>query len=424
VATTLDLPADGETSYGNKLRTAITTVRDVADAAFASSQVSVSGMPGIVFIDNFKQGSEVPGSTVSDDTLLSRALSYAKTQTYIPAVCVTPNTPRLVTFTQSVPVNFPGFKICGVPWTPVHWQNPEVSGGFNSVTRVRLNCGINGASWLVASATTINGAVSNIAFDSSNGNTQFAATTAGDFRAWSFHNLSFQAFKHVLGNPTQAFATTLCSITGVWNMTTALGMQCYLIGSDNDFWVAGSCNIGPSGNGSNLSNGEYLMRFGTSKTNYGGIYFTNDDNWRCLQLAGDMRYQAGNRLKGLRLEGRNMDDPAVGAAVRISGGGWSLDGCDLNYGMTNPSAITGGDRGMIHITGGEVSLNDITIDHANGLDKSTTNVVFISGGEVGVSRFKRGTKSGSWGSIRPRVQQTTAGLVAASDYSVNVVTAA
>jgi hypothetical protein len=367
---------------------------------------------GTVDLDSF------PGKT--DEDKLTPALAQIAGESYKRAIRLPAG--RIVgPFTQTRKT-FPGLKFVGP--SDVGWQNVEQGGGVLNQTRVRVNTGIGANSWWVGSGQVFNVLFANFACESTNGNSQFIhhPVSSGTLYGSTFDSLGFQAFKHVLGNPADPLALTLCDTSGRWNMTTALGRQIDVAGSDNDLWVGGRCNIGPSGNGKSSGKGEYLVSLRTGKTNYGGIYITADDQWRALLLQGDSRYQMGNRLHGFRIEGRNAGDASPGALVKVTGGGWDMTGFDLNYAMANPGAYTEADRGYIHQTGGMLHADGITVDRASGVAE-TVPIVYVSGGETIVRSVKRGTKGGAW-TRRPVVAQTRDGLVVDSDPTVEVVTLA
>jgi hypothetical protein len=372
-------------------------------------------MPGVALLDSF--------SGATDDDKLTAALSYATQQTQKPAI-MWPN--RLVTFTQPRQM-FSGMHLGGPP--VVGLQNVEISSGALNLTRVRLNVGTESGAWLVpptGGGSVYDVTVRDLSFESTNAASQFMyyPVASGTVYGASLHNLDFQGFVHVLGSRTNPLSFTLSSCTGLWNMTTAKGTQVCIAGSDNlSLWTGGLCNIGPAGDNSTPGNGEYLVSIQTAKSNWGGLYITSDDGFRALELAGTDSFQVGNRLRGFVLEGRNAGDPCLGSLVRCSGGGWELDGFDLNYAMSSPASFTDHtDKGYITVTGGSLFLNCGTTDRATGVAESVP-VVYASGGEVIATRWKRCTKGGSW-TGRPVVQQATAGLVLASDSTVTVTTAA
>lgn len=382
------------------------------DNAITGVVVNSGIIPGVAMLDSF--------SGATDDDKLTNALSYAAAQTQKPAIMFPA---RFVSLTQSRTM-FSGMKLVGPP--VVGWQNPEQGGNLLNPTRVRLNVGSGTSSWLIGTTGSLfDVAIRDLSFESTNNVSQFIEykVAQGTLYCCNFHNLGFQNFRNVLGNETDALAMTLCSCTGDWNMNTAKGTQINIAGSDNlNLWRAGSINIGPSGNGTNLAGGLYLVKLSTQKSNIANVYITADDNWRALQLSGSTVNQASNRLSGWVIEGRNPSDPSVGALVRVSGGNWSLRESSVNYAMSSPSTYTDlTDRGYIHQTGGTLILDDIGIDRATGVAESVP-AVLISAGELAVARFTRATRGGTW-TGRPIVQQTTSGLVAASDYSVTVTTA-
>jgi hypothetical protein len=361
----------------------------------------------------------------SDDLKLDAALTYVAAQTQKPAIMIPVG--RMPTFTTTGRALFSGLKIIGPP--VVGFQNVEQSGGALNPTRIRVNVGTGTSSWFVGTGNVFNVYFADLSIESTNSNSQFIEhkVANGTLYAGTFRNLSFQAFKHVLGNTTDALSITLCSFTGDWNMTTAKGCQVNLAGSDNvNLWRAGSLNVGPAGNGSVLGAGEYLVKLSTAKTKIGGIYITADDQFRALLLQGNMTFQAGNLLTGFVIEGRNKDDPATGALVRCTGGGWRLEGSELNYAMASPATYTDAtDRAYIHQTGGNLHVVGPTMDRTEG-QAVTMPLLLASGGEAIVRQAQRGTKTSSpvWGTNRPVVQQTTAGLIIDTDATVTLTTAA
>lgn len=381
-----------------------------ADQAAARSAIGVD--VGYVRADDF------PGST--DDERLTAALAYAAAQPYKPAVMLPVG--RLVTYTQTQTL-FSGMKLIG-PGDIVGWQNIELSGGTLNPVRIRLNVGEGSSAWLAGGSGNIyNVFIGNLAFESSNGASQFLhyPVANGTLFACTFHRLAFNGFKHVLGRPADPLSITLTSLTGEWMMNTAYGTQATLAGSDNDLWVGGTCNVGgrqdlPS------SHGEYLLRLATAKSNYGPVYLTADNGWRAILAQGSMTYQAGNRIYGMRIEGRNATDPSLGALMRVTGGGWQFQGIDLNYAMTQPDIYGTPDRGMIHMTGGVLHVSGVTVARANDQAESVP-ILYAAGGEAIIRAAQRSTKGGSWVG-RPIVQQSQEGFVIDHDPTITLVSGA
>lgn len=401
-----------------------------ADAAYVLAQGAAGGsanpvsvaLPGVVLLDSFRQGSEVVGSTVTDDTLLTRAMTYAAAQTLKPVI-MWPN--RKTTFTQTGRVCFDGMKFSG-PWD-VGMMNIEIASGTLNPTNTRINAGTGTAAWLVCTSKVNNMYIGNLCFDSSNKNTQFlhAPGTSG-VGACTFHNLGFQAFKHVFGQPTVPMATTLVNCTGSWEMTTAQDTQTTIAGSDNDFWIGGANNIGPSGNALTDGAGRPLMIWRTEKTNVGGLFITADDNWRAMTLTGTEEFQSGTYFQGLRIEGRNTNDPATGALILVTGGQWGITQSNIRYGMSAPSTVgVAGDRALVQVSSGTLDLDMITTDKTAAI-ASTVPFLLVSGTGVAYATRIRWGRKGTGGAAYanlPIVQQTAAGKIT-NDATTQLVTAA
>lgn len=382
--------------------------------ALTPSSPTVAPYPGVVMLDSF---------TGTDNQRLQAAMDYCKTRPggYTPAIMFPA---RTVTFTTSF-TTYSGMKLVGP--AIVGWQNPEISGGNLNPGKVVLNCGIDAASFLVGTATNYDGYVANLAFVSTNQATQFFhhPLANGTAYCWAFHNLSFQGFKHVVGNPTNTTAITAWKISGAWNVTTPLDTQFSWGGSDSDLFTDGCCNIGAGGQGVFLGAGKPLMFCSSlGKSNIYGMFFTCDDQWRAIRVTGTPSFGPGLYMSNMRIEGRNTNDPSEGALVRVQSGHCSLTRCSISYAMTNPTLYSDGpDRGVLHQTGGVFDVDHVTYDRATGVSQDVP-FMFTSGGEGSIEHVRVGAKGGAWTDI-PLVQKTpTVGAKFTNDASVRLLVAA
>jgi hypothetical protein len=175
--------------------------------------------------------------------------------------------------TLSTPTTtFSGMKISGAPnpGYQVYEQNPKLVR-----TRVTLACGQDNSSAFVGTATTYGIYIGNLTLTSSNQASQFYhhPLSAGTSFATTIENMEFFGLKYGIGNPTNRYAATLNKFIGAWQIQVPYAEQICMGGSDNDFWVEGSCNIGDSS--SVAGAGKYLIILnGMDKTTVGPIYVT------------------------------------------------------------------------------------------------------------------------------------------------------
>ena len=343
-------------------------------------------MPGTVLLDSF------PGA--SDDDRLTAALAYAQAQPFIPTILLGG---RAYVFTRTQNT-FSGMRLSG---PTVGWQNPELSGGKFTPCRVTLNVGSGANSWLVGTATNFDGYVGNLSFVSGNGASQFFhhPLANGTAYCWTFHSLSFLGFKNVMGNATDGAALTCCTISGQWTIVGGLDTQIHVQGSDSDFWTDGSCNIGPDSNGN--GGGKFLAVFTSmGKTNVGGMYFTADAGWRALLIQGSPNYGPGLTFSGMRIEGRNPNDPSYGALVRVQSSNVMFRDTWIAYAMSNPGAYTDAiDKGVVHVTGGDAIFDGVTYDRAANVGQDVPLFRVEAGAALEVAHVRTCSRGGGWSAL-------------------------
>jgi hypothetical protein len=197
-----------------------------------------------------------------------------------------------------------------------------------------------------------------------------------------------------------------------------------LKGADNRAIFRDGLNIGSGTTPAAGANGKYLLWFTSlSKSNIGPMYITADNGWRGIKYQGSSSSGYGTTITGAVIEGRNPGDPCVGILVNVIGGAVTLRDCNVNCGMTAPSA---GENGLIQISGTDtqVVIDGCSFGHATGV-AVTTPCVYVTGtaAQVRVRNVTHSVRSGgpTWGTQLPVVQQTTAGLVKDSDTSISLV---
>jgi len=372
---------------------------------------------GVTAFDSFA------GST--DMAKLTAAMSYAAAQTYKPVIQLGN---RAYTLTGSLGKPYDGFALRGVGWGSLNAEQgvKHTQVTINSPDAAWLSLGTSGAApW--------NWKFDAINFVGSGSNTQFlsAPSSTVPLSGATFGHLTFQNFKGVLGNDTEAAYLYICSIIGYWNVLSCLDSPIYIGGSDNrTLWPLGmnlgSGTMGPVNNG---GGGRYLVKLkGLSNTNIGPIYVTADNGWRGMKVNGSSQHGRGVAVTGAIIEGRNATDPCEGNLIRVEGGAIAFRDVQVDCGMTNPGPT---EHGMVEILGtdSQVILDGMTFTHAAGV-ANTVPCVYASGQPrqvtVRIRNTQRGLRPGgvAWGAQDPVVQQTVAGLVADYDSSVAVVTGA
>lgn len=369
-----------------------------------------SATPGEIALDSFA------GAT--DDDKLVAAMAYASAQTYPPVIRMAA---RQYTLTQSLGQPYNGFALAGAN---VGWVNKTPR------TTVSLNITPAGSDpagyWLnCTAAQTWDLYVGGISFTSSNQKTQFIRCPGSAGVLWSstFDTLTFASFYAVLGNSSEPLTTDLCSFVGPWSILQAYDTPVALKGADNREIFSGGLNIGSGTTPSGGGGGKYLVWLTSlSKSNVGPLYITADNGWRGLHVSGSSSSGCGVTVTGAVIEGRNPTDPCDGILVNVDGGGVTLRDSNVDCGMANPSA---GESGLIQISGSDtqVVIDGLTVSHAANV-AVTTPAVYVTGSpSVRVRNVMRMVRSGgpSWGTQLPVVHQTSSGLVADNDSSVQII---
>jgi hypothetical protein len=236
--------------------------------------------------------------TDTDDTKLTAALAHAKAQTYIPNVLVPPGFHR---WTKSQGAAFSGLKLVG----------PNEGGPMNPEQGAKLvnhivNCSALDGPLFYNSGTVFDVFVKGLCFQGGP-KAQFWRST-GNLYACTFDNLTFYGFKSVFGNATEKALMTYTKMIGCWQVIGGgTNMQFHPGGSDNDFWVAGDCNIGPT---DSPTDGDFQFWFdGVGKTNVGSLYCTAG-GMKGIRVSGHSSGSPVN-FTGLRLEGKPGGKPAT-----------------------------------------------------------------------------------------------------------------
>lgn len=307
-----------------------------------------------------------------DDAKLAAALSYAAAQTHRPAIRFPA---RAVTLNVGGLVPFDGMKLIG----PYGSDGPKNIGVNGTMNTHRINVGVghgtdslfNGAGLAVP---VYDIQVRDLAFKATNTGSQFwhQPTGTASIYAAAFHSLTFENFKHVIGNPTNLAYTTQVLFTGHWQVLQGYDTQFNVDGSDNDFWGHGYLNIGST---QSVGPGVYLMMWeGVSKTKFGHIYATVSPGWKAMRCKnfnglGGVSFHACTfeGLPGTPATTQLIDITETGSAL----GSWSFFACMFNH-------VNGG-NGAIVQSGGRLNVYAPTYKRYSGAAE-TFPLLYQTGG--------------------------------------------
>jgi hypothetical protein len=356
----------------------------------------------------------------TDDDKLTAALAYQSSTDGRPAILMSA---RSYTFNQTRNL-YSGLKLVGAKAGP---RNMELSSGAFVPTQVTLGASITSGtgSWWVPPAGggdvyDVYMAEFGVQGNSGSSVHQFLdyPVGTGTMYACQFHALSFNFMRGVFGRKDRKCAITQVVFSGHWTANNLWDTQFYLGGSDNQLWVGGMINIGPSSSPlqtGTYADGDYEMIFdGLSKTDIGYIYMSALNGWRGIKIGSTNSW--GMSFFGGTYEGYNSSTSrAPGTVIRIEGGQGTFFGSRIGQAMMSPDVAEGG---YVHMTAGE--WNFVGPQFYRGSTADTVPVIYQTGGRLSVMGA---TKLGSetW-TTRPILQTGAAGGNAADsgDYSTYV----
>ena len=190
-------------------------------------------------------------------------------------------------------VLYSGLKLVGTPAGP---RNMEIASGAHVPTRIYLGTGITSAtsSWWVGSGNLFDIYMADFGVQGSSGSSvqQFidVPSSGGTLYACQFHALSFNFMRAVFGRKDRTCGLTQVVFSGHWTANNLWDTQFTIGGSDNQLWVGGMINIGPSSSPAQTgtyADGDYELQFvNLSKTDVGYVYMTALNGWRGLKVTG------------------------------------------------------------------------------------------------------------------------------------------
>ncbi len=364
---------------------------------------------GYIYLDSYTQA--------SDDDKLTAAMADAQAATYRPTIRLMN---RAYTFAIQR-VLYDGFRIEGPPG----YSNAE-KGSANMACQVTLN---GGGVWLTGSSTasTFDVYVGQIDFKGSS-STQFMASPTQTLYCCMLRDLTFSGFKSVLGSQAAKMLITLCQFDGYWEVNNSYNGAIHLGGSDNiGLWPAGmALDSGTAFATAGAANGQYhLWLDGLEKSTIGPLYITAEGAWNGVRVTGSGIGSTSNNQGGPldfwspKIEGRNAGAPCNGSLLRVEGGIVNINGGWISYGMASPATPghSPADAGIIHQTGGQLSVSKTTYDHASAVAEAVP-FIYSAGGIAYVDKIWRASKGGVWTGL-PRY--TAAGGTVNADASVTAV---
>lgn len=363
-----------------------------------------------VLLDSFQNSA----GSLSDDQMLTAAMSYAAAQTRPPAIKLYN---RAYSFPTSGRQPYTGFRLIGPPG----YSNPEKS-AVNQASLITLG----GGTWLDNSTSSLfNVGLENLCIKGTSSTVVMAGT--GSYYCLQLRDLYVSNVSSTLGKPSQKLLITAAQFDGSWEVNNNYNTAFHLGGSDNTLWPAGMLiDSGVAYNNSSGAVGDpHLWCNGLDKTSIGPLYMTTEGPWGGILVDGAAIGSSSTNQgvlwfhTGLRVEGRNPGQPCNGANIRVRGGNVSISQAWIGYGMSSPASQghTPTDGAMIDVTGGYCTINDCTYDRATGVAESVYFARVGSGAVLDVSHIKPATRGGSW-SGKPRVLNNGGTLISDSTVAV------
>lgn len=338
-----------------------------------------------------------------DDARLDAFMSWAKAQTFRGAICQLDEM-RTYVFNQHHQL-YSGFAIQGA-------MRPQDQGRSSMPIGQLVKMRTVGGVFVLGSAQTFGCSFSNLSLDGSADSCLIEGDPSKVLWTTVFRDISCQNAGGVLGTSAQRLLLTACTVDGWWNVNNVQDRGLAIGGSDFYFQPSmflldtGPTLIPPSGY---LASFEYL-----SNAFISNIYCTAQGH-SALKIAGG----SGDNsmfIDRCVFEGRNSIDHCPGALIRMSGGQVQISKSRFAFAMQDPAATGNGDLGVIHQTGGHLTVDGCTYERDTGTPDSVP-FLYVTGGHARVRNIIR---AGPW-TYKPQVRQAVAGLIDA-DSSVNVIT--
>jgi hypothetical protein len=344
-----------------------------------------------------------------DSDLLDAAMSFAAAQTYPPTILLAN---RAHLFTRSVTM-YDGFRIQGPPG----YSNAEKS-AFNNTCKAEVNIP-GGGTWLISSVNdhTFDVYIGQLSFIG-HPTQQFMGCTNNGLYCALLRDLTFTAFKSIMGSQASKMLFTSSVLDGYWEVNNSYNGAFHMGGAETVFWPSGMLlDSGTAFNTAGSAAGQYHLWFDfMMRSNVGPVCITCEGDWGGIKVTGAPYNAASSSNPGgpivitaAEIEGRNAGQPCHGANIRIEGGTVILRDCSISNGMSSPSLMghTPADAGVVHLVSGALLADGCVYDHASAVAESVP-LFYNGGGKARISNIFTATLGGVWSGL-PRVHTVTGG---------------
>lgn len=364
---------------------------------------STTGDFGAVLLDSF--------SGADDTAKLVNAMSAVGGDTYHRTIQLKN---RSYTFdTTATRTAFDGLRIAG----PQGYSNPERGAGADAACKIVLSG--SGAFLTNPSGVDVfSVSLRDLVFVGGSSASILRQTGSNSWYCLEMKGIYSAGLLSVLGTQASKLLITAAEFWGPWEINNCYNGAFHLGGSDNALWTDGMLlDSGTAFNTAGSAVGQaHLWCDSLDKTYIGPLYITAEGGWRGIRHDGPTNpATAAATNQGyvvydmLRLEGRNPGAPCDGALFKINGGIAELRSGWYAYGLEAP---LGSELAPIHHAGGVLDVNGIVLDRYTG-QAATVPMIYTIGSaaqqDLFVSRIKRGSRGGSWGTQRPVVARAVAG---------------
>lgn len=347
---------------------------------------------GKVLVDTF------PGS--SDDARLTAACTAMAAETYPRTIM---HDAREYTYNSVNRAEYEGMRIAG----PKGYSNPE-RGGDKMGCRIDLN---GTGPWFKSDSEIFTVTFTDLSFVGGTNSSVLGGT--GNHYCLEMSGIYSSGLRSILGTYASKFLITAAFFHGTWEINNCYDTAFHLGGSDNTLWENGMLlDSGTAFNSAGGSAGHpHLWNDGLDKTTVGPLYITSEGNWAGIRhngaaLGSTSSNQGYVIYRGLRLEGRNPGAECNGPIFTQTGGIVEITSSWIAYAMA--AGITASNKGVIQQSGGQLDVNGVTFDTGNSTDNTMPFIHTDSAGDCQVTRIKRASRGGAWGTNRPRVAKPAA----------------
>lgn len=361
---------------------------------------------GRVFLDDY--------AGANDDAKLTAALTDVSGDTYPRTITLRA---RAYTFTTANRVAFTGMRIEGPPG----YGNPERNSGTKTPSRISLSMS---GPWFTnpAGNDVFSVSLHQLSFTGDSSASIIGQNGGGTWYCLSMRDIFSSGLRTIIGTQATKVLMTAASFTGDWEINNCYNGAFHMGGSDNVFWSDGMLlDSGTPFNSAGSATGQYHVWFDYMQKSYiGPLYMTAEGPWAGIRITGGSYNSASTNIGGplnfvgMRIEGRNTNQPCDGSLVRIEGGYAVFRDCWFGYAMQAPSnqGHSPTDAGAIHVmSSGAVLVDGCTYARANGVAETVPFVYSNSTAPVRVHNIFAGE---SWTGL-PRVRQNAGSGVNVDD---------